>query len=202
MLEGDFCPLNNMSQLESVHKPQWYALQTFTNKEAKVKQYIDKFTTIEGLEDYIFEVLMPTEKVTEVKSGKKATRNRKFYPGYVFINMRLYDENGTLLQEPWYFVRGAEGVINFVGGDHPVPLKQDEIERILNQVKEAEGKEVPKVRYEKGEMVKITDGPFLNLTANIEEIDNEKGKLKLSLSIFGRYTPVELEYWQVERVND
>lgn len=177
----------------------WYALQTLSNKEGKVKQLLEKFIDIEGVRDYVMEVLVPTETVTEVKGGKKSTRVRKFYPGYVFIHMSLYDEDGKILQKPWYYVRGIDGVIGFVGGDRPVPLKKDEIDRILSQVKEAEGKEVPKIQYEVGEGVKITDGPFMNLTGNVEELDLERGKLKVSVSIFGRYTPVELEYWQVER---
>lgn len=152
--------------------------------------------------DFIREVLMPTELVTEVKSGKKSQKVRKFYPGYVFIHMQLYDEDGKILQKPWYFVRGTQGVIGFVGGAHPVPLKEEEMHRIINQVKEAEGKEKPKVEYEVGEEVRITDGPFLNLTGRIDEIDSERGKLKISVSIFGRFTPVELEYWQVQRVTE
>lgn len=115
--------------------------------------------------------------------------------------MSLYDEVGKILQKPWYFVRGTEGVIGFVGGDHPTALKPHEIERILDQVQEAQGKEVPKVQYAIGEIVKIIDGPFINLTGEIEEIDIERGKLKVSVSIFGRFTPVELEFWQVERVD-
>lgn len=185
---------------QTMEEPKWYAVQTFSNKEGKVKQYLDKFVLFEGMQDVIKEVLMPTEVVTEVKSGKKSLRIRKFYPGYLFIHMSLYDENGKILQKPWYFVRGTEGVIGFVGGDRPMSLKDHEIERILNQVKEAEGKEVPKVQYELKEIVKIIDGPFINLTGEIEEIDIDRGKLKVSVSIFGRFTPVELEFWQVERV--
>jgi len=145
---------------------------------------------------------MPTETVTEVKNGKKSTKTRKFYPGYVFVNMRLYDDDGVLLQKPWYFVREAQGVINFVGGDRPSPLKKSEIDRIINQVQEAEGKEKPKIEYEVGEMVKVNDGPFANLVGKIEEIDPDRGRLKVSVSIFGRYTPVELEYWQVQRTEE
>lgn len=189
-----------MSETQQIAgEAKWYAVQTFSNKEGKVKLYLDKFIIVEGMEEYIKEVLMPTETVTEVKGGKKSVRVRKFYPGYIFIHMSLYDENGKILQKPWYFVRGIEGIIGFVGGDKPVPLKEDEIARIQNQVKDAEGKEVPKVQYELGEVVKIIDGPFINLTGEIEEIDIERGKLKVSVSIFGRYTPVELEFWQVER---
>ena len=191
-----------MANASAVSGPQWFAVHTLSNQEQKAKRYIDKFIEIEEMGDYVYEVLMPTEVVTEVKSGKKSTKTRKFYPGYIFVKMRLYDDDGNLLQKPWYFVREAQGVINFVGGDRPSPLKKSEIERILNQVEEAEGKEKPKIEYEAGEMVKINDGPFLNLVGKIEEIDPERGKLKVSVSIFGRYTPVELEYWQVERTEE
>ncbi len=177
----------------------WYVVQTLSGKENQVKAYIEKNKSQEELDDYIFEVLMPTETVSEVKHGKKSNKVRKFYPGYVFIKMRLYDEDNRLINKAWYFVREASGVISFVGGTRPVPLRQAEIERILKQVDDAQGKEVPKVQYEVGEEVKITDGPFLNLTGRIDEIDPDRGKLKVSVSIFGRFTPVELEYWQVER---
>ena len=167
-----------------------------------MKRYLDRYLVSEEMDDYIKEVLMPTETITEVKNGKKSQKVRKFYPGYVFLHMRLYDDDGQILQNPWYFVNGVDGVIGFVGGNHPTPLKEVEINRILSQVQEADGKEVPKVNYEVGEEVKITDGPFLNLNGNIDEIDPERGKLKVSVSIFGRFTPVELEYWQVERSSE
>jgi transcriptional antiterminator NusG len=191
-----------MSNSSTISGPNWFAVQTLSNQEGKAKKYLDKFIAIEEMEDCVFEVLMPTEAVTEVKSGKKKTITRKFYPGYIFVNMCLYDDDGNLLQKPWYFVREAHGVINFVGGDRPNPLKKSEIERIINQVQEAEGKEKPKIEYEIGEMVKVNDGPFLNLVGKIEEIDPDKGKLKVSVSIFGRFTPVELEYWQVQRTEE
>ena len=191
-----------MSNPSSLSEPKWFAVQTLSNQEAKAKQYLDKFTVVEEMEDYVFEVLMPTETVTEVKSGKKKTITRKFYPGYIFVKMRLYDDENKLMNKPWYFVREAQGVIKFVGGDHPTPLKKSEIDRILSQVEESEGKEKPKVQYEVGEMVKVMDGPFMNLDGKIEEIDPERGKLKVSVSIFGRFTPVELEYWQVQRTEE
>ena len=191
-----------MSAATSVTGPQWYAVQTLSNQEQKAKRYLDKFIEIEEMEELVFEVLMPTEVVTEVKNGKKTTKTRKFYPGYIFVRMRLYDNEGKLFQTPWYFIREAQGVINFVGGDNPSPLKKTEIDRILNQVEDAEGKEKPKIEYEIGEIVKVNDGPFMNLDGKIEEIDPEKGKLKVSVSIFGRYTPVELEYWQIERAEE
>jgi transcriptional antiterminator NusG len=170
-----------MSAATSVTGPQWFAIQTLSNQEQKAKRYLDKFIEIEEMEELVFEVLMPTEVVTEVKNGKKATKTRKFYPGYIFVKMRLYDDEGKLLQKPWYFIREAQGVINFVGGDNPSPLKKTEIDRILNQVEDAEGKEKPKIEYEIGEIVKVNDGPFMNLDGKIEEIDPEKGKLKVSV---------------------
>ncbi|MCC5790439.1 MAG: transcription termination/antitermination factor NusG [Opitutales bacterium] len=192
-----------MSEAQTQEKgADWYVLHVLSGKEDQVKTYLDKFVPIEEMEDYVFEVLVPTETVSEVKQGKKSQRTRKFYPGYVFVKMKLFDEDGKLLNRPWYFVKDAVGVINFVGGDRPTPLRKSEIDRILSQVTEAEGKEVPKIQYEIGEEVKVTDGPFLNLTGRIDEIDPEKGKLKISVSIFGRFAPVELEYWQVERDAD
>ena len=181
---------------------QWYAIQTLSNQEGKVKTYIEKFVDIEELSDFVDEVLMPTEVVTEVKNGRKSTRVRKFYPGYIFVKMRLYDEHHKILHKVWHFIKNVQGVIGFPGGDKPVPLKKSEIDRIISQVKDAVGKEKPKVEYAVGEDVKITDGPFVSLTGRIDEIDPERGKLKVSVSIFGRFTPVELEYWQVERNQD
>jgi transcriptional antiterminator NusG len=181
---------------------QWFALHTLSGQEQKVKTYIEKFKAAEELDDHIVEVLLPTETVSEVKGGKKSSKVRKLYPGYVFIQMRLYDEEGLVMNKPWYFVKEAGGVIGFVGGDRPAALRQAEIDEIKYRIEAATGKEVPKVQYEVGEEVKITDGPFMNLNGRIDEIDPTRGKLKISVSIFGRFTPVELEYWQVQRTTD
>ncbi len=178
---------------------QWFALHTLSGQENKVKVYIEKFKKQEELDDFIFEVLLPMEVVSEVKNNKKRTINRKLYPGYVFIHMRLYDEEHKLINKPWYFVKEVAGVIGFVGGDKPSALRQAEIDEIRARIEAASGKEVPKVSYEIGEEVKVTDGAFTNLTGRIDEIDPARGKLKISVSIFGRFTPVELEYWQVQR---
>jgi transcriptional antiterminator NusG len=181
---------------------QWFALHTLSGQEGKVKLYIEKFKKQEELDDSIFEVLLPTEVVSEVKAGKKSTKTRKLYPGYVFIQMRLYGEDNKLINKPWYFVKEVAGVIGFVGGDRPAALRQAEIDEIKSRIEAASGKEVPKVSYEIGEEVKITDGAFANLTGRIDEIDPARGKLKISVSIFGRFTPVELEYWQVQRITE
>ena len=191
-----------MPDTEEIIDTKWYVVQTLSNKEQAVKRYLERYLVKEEMDVYIKEVLMPTETITEVKNGKKTQKVRKFYPGYIFLHMRLYDDDEQILQNPWYFVNGVDGVIGFVGGNNPMPLKETEINRILSQVQEADGKETPKVTYQIGEEVKITDGPFLNLNGNIDEIDPDRGKLKVSVSIFGRFTPVELEYWQVERLSD
>jgi len=181
---------------------QWLALHTLSGQENKVKNYIEKFKKAEELDDYIAEVLLPTEVVSEVKGGKKSTKVRKLYPGYVFINMCLYDAEKQVIIKPFYFVKDAGGVIGFVGGDKPAPLRQAEIDEIKARIEAASGKEIPKVTFEVGEEVKITDGAFANLTGRVDEVDPARGKLKISVSIFGRFTPVGLEYWQVQRASE
>ena len=178
---------------------QWFALHALSGQENKVKIYVERFKKAEELDDYIFEVLLPTETVSEVKAGKKSSKVRKLYPGYVFVHAKLYDEQAKLINKPWYFLKETTGVIGFVGGDRPAALRQSEIDEIYQRIRDAEGKEKPKVEYSVGEEVKITDGAFASLTGRIDEIDPERGKLKVSVSIFGRFTPVELEYWQVQR---
>lgn len=178
---------------------QWFVIHTLSGQEQKVKDSIEKRIKIEEMGDLIKEVLIPTEKVAEVKKGKKTTSTRKFYPGYILVHMRLLDEKNQLLDRPWYFIRETPGIIGFIGGERPVPLKADEVDSILAQIEERQEKVTPKVAFEKGESVKVTDGPFQNFTGVIDDIDPTRGKLKISVSIFGRSTPVELEYWQVER---
>jgi len=181
---------------------QWFALHTLSGQENKVKNYIEKFKKAEELDDHIFEILLPTEIVSEVKGGKKSTKVRKLYPGYVFIQAKLFGDDGKLINKPWYFVKETTGVIGFVGGERPAALRQTEIDEIYARIEAASGKEVPKVQYSVGEEVKITDGAFASLTGRIDEIDPDRGKLKVSVSIFGRFTPVELEYWQVQRLTE
>ena len=178
---------------------QWFVIHTLSGQEAKVKESIARRMKMEEMEELIGEVLIPTEQVSEVKHGKRTTTTRKFYPGYVLVNMALYDESKSLVDRTWYFTQDIPGIIGFVGGEHPVPLREEEVNSILNQIEEKKEKVKPKVEFEPGETVKINDGPFLNFNGVIEEIDPERGKLKVSVSIFGRSAPVELEYWQVER---
>ena len=179
---------------------QWFVLHTLTGNEAKVKENIERRIKSEEMEDMIGEVAVPSEKVSEVKRGKKVTTTRLFYPGYVIVQLCLYKDDGGINEKAWYFIQETPGVIGFLGGKKPVPLKPSEVESILYQIQDKKESVKPKVMFDPGETVKITDGPFLNFNGVIEEVDPERGKLKVSVSIFGRIAPVELEYWQVERV--
>ncbi|MBQ2722539.1 MAG: transcription termination/antitermination factor NusG [Opitutales bacterium] len=183
---------------------KWYAIQTRSNMEKKAVETLKHMIDVEDMGAYISkeDILMPEEKVSEIKDGKKTTRLRKLYPGYFFVRVKLYDEDENFLEKPWYFIRGINGVINFMGGERPVALRKAEIERIQAQMAQAEGVERPKINFNVGEAVKIHEGPFLGLTGIIEEVDTERGKLKVSVSIFGRFTPVELEYSQVTKAEE
>jgi transcription termination/antitermination protein NusG len=178
---------------------EWFVIHTLSGQEQKVKESIEKRIKTEEMGDYIKEVLVPMEKVAEVRGGKKTVSTRKLYPGYVFIDMVLLDDGKRVIEKPWYFIRDTQGIIGFVGGDRPTPAAPDEIESIKAQISDSEDREKPKVQFEVGETVKINDGPFLNFSGVIEEIEPERGKLKVTVNIFGRNTPVELEYWQVEK---
>jgi len=178
---------------------QWFVLQALSGHEYKVRDNIASRVVQEEMQEYIGEVLIPTEKVAEVKQGKRKTAVRKFFPGYVLIQAALYDEEKKFVEKTWYFVQETPSVIGFVGGERPAPLRPDEVGAILNQVEEKKESVAPKVLYDIGDTVKINDGPFLNFNGVVEEVDPDRGRLKVSVSIFGRSAPVELEYWQVER---
>jgi transcriptional antiterminator NusG len=179
---------------------QWFVIHTLTGQEGKVRDSIRRRMQLEEMEELVGEVIIPTEKVSEVKRGVKSTTTRKFFPGYVLLSIALYDDDRNLIERSWHFVKETTGVIGFVGGERPVPLLASEVDVILNQVEEKKEKVAPKVAFEAGETVKINDGPFLNFNGVIEEVDPGRGKLKVSVQIFGRSAPVELEYWQVEHV--
>ncbi len=181
---------------------QWFALRILSGQENKVKTHLERFKKTEELDDHIFEIFLPTETVSEVKGGKKFTKVRKLYPGYVFVYIKLYDTERRVIIEPFYFAKNVAGVIGFVGGEKPAPLRQTEIDEIKTRVEAATGKEIPKVSFEVGEEVEITDGAFSNLSGRVDEIDPARGKLKVSVSIFGRFAPVDLEYWQVQRASE
>ncbi len=179
---------------------QWFVLHTLTGQEAKVKASLERRVSVEEMGALVGDIAIPAEKVSEVKRGKKTTSTRLFYPGYVLIQISLFKDDGKINEKSWYFIRETPGVIGFIGGERPVPLRQNEVESILYQIEDKKEKVKPKVAFEPGETVKINDGPFLNFSGVIEEVDPDRGKLKIAVSIFGRTAPVELEYWQVERV--
>jgi transcriptional antiterminator NusG len=180
-------------------KFQWFVLHVLAGQEQKVRDSVVKRLKTDEMEPYIKEVLLPMEKVVEVRNGKKTVTNRKLHPGYVYVEMALLDDNKRPMERPWYFIKDIQGVIGFVGGERPMEVTAEEISVIKEQVTDSEDTEKPKVNFEVGETVKINDGPFLNFSGAIEEIEPEKGKLKVTVDIFGRKTPVELEYWQVEK---
>ena len=176
---------------------QWFIIQTLSGQEHKVKDSIEKRVKTDEMQDFVKEVLVPMEKVVEVRNQKKTVSNRKLWPGYVFVDMVLLDE-GRVIEKPWYFIRETQGVIGFLS-DPPQPTPTEEVDAIKAQISASEETEKPKVNFNVGETIKINNGPFLNFSGVIEEIDPERGKLKVTVNIFGRNTPVELEYWQVEK---
>jgi transcriptional antiterminator NusG len=172
----------------------WYVVHTQTGSEDKVKTSLEKRVNADGLQELITKVVIPTEQVSEVRSGKKKISQRKFFPGYILVEMELNEKT-------YLFIKAIPGVTGFIGlGKKPMPLPQTEVDSILKRTEETQVKPSPKIIFEKGEQVRVTEGPFLNFNGTIDEIHPEKGKIKVSVSIFGRSTPVELEYWQVEKV--
>jgi len=172
----------------------WYVVHTQTGLEDKVKRALENKISVSGMQELISSVVIPTEQVSEVRSGKKKISQRKFFPGYLLVEMELNEAT-------YIFVKTAPGVSGFIGlGKKPMPLPQEEVDNILRKTKDTQVKPSPKIVFEKGEQVRVTEGPFQNFNGTIDEIHPEKGKIKVSVSIFGRATPVELEYWQVEKI--
>jgi transcription termination/antitermination protein NusG len=182
---------------------RWYVVHTNTGFEDRVKTYLLERSKIEGVDHLISEVLIPTETIVEAtKEGKKKTSVRKFFPGYVLINMELNDTT-------WHFLRNIPKVIGFVGGklkdgridpDSVPDINENEVYKIKTQIEEGSLKPKPKIFYEKGEIVKVTEGPFANFSGAIEEVNSDKAKVQVMVTIFGRTTPIELDFNQVEKL--
>ena len=171
---------------------QWYVIHTYAGYENKVKANLERRAESMNMEDHIFRIVVPMEDEIQVKDGKKKVVKRKVFPGYVIVKMILTDNS-------WYVVRNTPGVTGFVGtGNKPVPLKDHEVQAILEQMGVIEGR--IKVEFSEGENVRVKEGPFENLPGVVEEIFPEKGKMRVSVSMFGRETPVELEFYQVEKI--
>lgn len=169
----------------------WYVVHTYSGFEEKVKLTIEEKTDKKGMRDKIARVLIPTERVIELRGGKKRESDKKFYPGYILVEMELDDET-------WHLIRSTPRVTGFVGGTRPVALSEEEISVILQQIERGPVPQV-KTQFQKGDSVRIIDGPFTNFIGSVEDVDMDHGRLNVMVSIFGRQTPVELNFFQVER---
>jgi len=191
---------------EEDKRKQWFVVHVLAGQEQKVHDNLVKRIKTEEMADFIYDVVLPIERVSEIKRGKKSETTRKFYPGYLIVNMWLLDDNKQLVDKTWYFIKDTTGVIGFAGTKerdgrpaHPVPMRQNEVDAMLAQMRGGEDSVKPKISFSIGETVKVSDGPFQNQSGVVTEIDPDRGRLRVSVSIFGRETIVELEYWQVER---
>jgi transcriptional antiterminator NusG len=172
---------------------RWYVLHVYSGFENKVAEAIIEKARKKGLSDKVEDIMVPTEEVVEVKRGQRVNGERKFFPGYVLAKLQLDDD-------VWHLIKDTPKVTGFLGaGNKPSPITEKEANQLMQQIQEGIDRPRPSVVYDIGEEVKVTDGPFASFNGSVEEVDEEKGKLKVSVSIFGRATPVELEYSQVEK---
>jgi transcription termination/antitermination protein NusG len=173
---------------------EWFVVHTYSGHEERVKSSLDKAVNNLGLQEKISQILVPSEEVIEIKRNKKYFKKRKFYPGYVFIEM-------TIDNETYWLIRNTAGVTGFLGGVKPVPMPEDEVKNLIAAITAPSGsKPRPAITFEKEENVRIIEGPFKHFIGVVEEINEEKGKLKVMVTIFGRSTPVELDFLQVEKL--
>lgn len=180
--------------MSSINNKKWYIINTLSGYEKRVATDIERQVESEGLSEYIEDIVIPVEEVVEVKKGKKTRSERKFFPGYVMVKMLMNDQS-------WHLIKDIPRVTGFLGSkDKPQPISDKEAERIFRQVQDGIEKPKHSIAYELGESVKIIDGPFESFTGVVEDVDDERNKLKVSVSIFGRSTPVELEYVQVDKL--
>ncbi len=173
---------------------QWYVIHVYSGFEKKVAQSIEEQVRQSGMEDTIVQVLVPVEEVVEMRRGSKVSAERKFFPGYVLVKMDMTDET-------WHLIKNTPKITGFLGGrGRPTPITEAEAERIIHQVREGIERPKPSVTFEIGEQVRVSDGPFTSFNGLVEDVDEERTRLKVAVSIFGRSTPVELEYSQVEKL--
>lgn len=173
---------------------KWYVVHTYSGFERKVKAALEERARSRGLQDLITEVLVPTEQIEEVVKGQKRISQRKFYPGYVLVRMELNDDT-------WHLVKETPKVTGFIGSrQEPVAIPEAEAEKIIAQIKEGALKPKPKIVFEVGDKVRVTEGPFTNFSGVVDEVKGEKGRVRVMISVFGRPTPVELEFSQLEKV--
>ncbi len=184
---------------------KWFIVHAYSNFEKKVADAIREQITVKGLESSFEDVLVPTEDVLEMRRGRKVNTARKLFPGYVLVRVETIetekDKNGKMSDEVYHLIKSIPKVTGFLGAENtPVPIPQSEVDRILNQVQEGVERPKPAIVFEIGEQVRVSEGPFASFNGHVEEVDEEKARLKVAVSIFGRETPVELEYGQVEKI--
>ncbi len=178
--------------MASVDEFKWYVVHARTGQENRVIELLRNRARLHELEDAFGQIILPTEDVVEMRGGQKRKSERKFFPGYILVEMRLNDAT-------WYLVKDTPGVIGFIGGQAPTPVSRKEIEAIMERMKEGVSKPRPKVLFEPGEVVRVIAGPFSDFNAVVEDVNYEKSRLRVSVLIFGRSTPVELEFSQVSK---
>lgn len=176
-------------------KKRWYVFQTFSGFENKVAQSLKDHIKLHNMQNFFENILIPTEEVVEIKNGKRRKSERRFFPGYILVKMIMNDNS-------WHLVRKIPKVMGFVGGssDQPSPISNKEVKSIINRLQKIGDKPRPKTLFEPGEVIRVNDGPFSDFNGTVEEVDYEKSRLKVSVSIFGRATPVELDFRQVEKI--
>ncbi len=191
--EGEENSSSEEQQVNQNPKLRWYVVQAFSGYEGRVQKTLLEHIEIHGLQDKFGEILVPTEEVVEMRAGQKRKSSRKFFPGYVLVQMEMD-------VDAWHLVKSVPRVLGFIGGtsDRPAPISQREADRILQRLEETD-KPKPKTLFEPGEVVRVIDGPFADFNGVVEELDYEKNRIKVSVLIFGRSTPVDLEFGQVEK---
>jgi transcriptional antiterminator NusG len=173
---------------------KWFVIHTQTGAEEKAKAGLESRMNSTNLKEYVEEIIVPTEQVSEIRGGKKRITARKFFPGYILVKMEMSKES-------WYLVKSTPGITGFIGpGRRPTPISEEEVNAIVRRTEDTETKPSPKVVFEVGEAIRISEGPFANFNGTVTEVYPDRGKLKVSVSIFGRSTLVEMEYWQVEKI--
>lgn len=173
---------------------KWYVIHTQTGAEEKARAGLESRMQTTALKEFIGEIVVPTEQVSEIRGGKKRITSRKFFPGYILVKMEM-------TKESWYLVKSTPGITGFIGpGRKPTPISEQEVEAIVRRTEDTETKPSPKIIFEIGEAIRIAEGPFANFNGQVMEVYPDRGKLKVSVSIFGRSTLVEMEYWQVEKI--
>lgn len=187
-------------QLGQAEGKQWFVLRVASNREGQVCEALSRKVQIEGVDDLIGRIVVPTEKVKRVRGGQQKVYERKLYPGYVFVEMALA-EDGGIQERCWYVIKETSGVGDFIGSEgKPTPMSSSDVAKMLHQVEALENVPSIQMEFKKGDMIKVKGGSFEGFEGEVDEIDSERGTVRVIVTIFGRATPLDIEYWQVEKV--